>query len=187
MAQTRNLHSLKHYQNNLNFVPVSIFVIDKAGRRILLLISGIVMAMPLATLGAFFYVFSDHKAVDHDLHTKLEWIPLFCLVVYMIGYSIGYACVPYLLLGEMLPGQMRNVLGAFVSAFNLLMIFMTLKLFPAMTLSIGFHGLFWIYAIFSLIGAAFGFFCIPETKGKTLEEIEAHFSKSDLTKLDNPI
>jgi facilitated trehalose transporter len=37
----------------------------------------------------------------------------------MIGYSVGYACIPYLLLGEMLPEKMRNILGAFASAFNL--------------------------------------------------------------------
>jgi facilitated trehalose transporter len=83
---------------------VSILVVDKAGRRVLLLISGIVMSVSMASIGAFFYLFSDPETMDHDLRAKLEWLPLLSLIVYMIGYSIGFACVPFLLLGEMLPG-----------------------------------------------------------------------------------
>jgi MFS family permease len=84
---------------------VSIFVVDKAGRRILLLISGIVMALPLASLGAFFYMFSDPETSHQEWRSNLQWVPLVCLIIYMIGYSIGFACVPFILLGEMLPGK----------------------------------------------------------------------------------
>ena len=83
---------------------VSIFVVDKAGRRILLLISGIAMALPLAAVGAFFYLFSDPETSNQELRSHLEWLPLVSLIIYMIGYSIGFASVPFLLLGEMLPG-----------------------------------------------------------------------------------
>ena len=155
-------------------------MVDKAGRRILLLISGIGMAIPMASLGAFFYIFSGQTEAAIELREKLEWVPLVCLIVYMIGYSIGFACVPFLLLGEMLPGHMKNVLGAFVSSFNLVMTFLTLKFFPTLTVAIGFHGLFWLYAIISLVGGIFGFVFIPETKGKTLKQIESHFSGLNL-------
>ena len=154
---------------------MSILVVDKAGRRILLLISGIVMAIPMASIGAFFYMFSDPETTNVELRSQLEWVPLVSLIVYMIGYSIGFACVPFLLLGEMLPARMRNLLGAAVSSFNLSMTFLVLKFFPTIHMSIGFHGLFWIYACFALAGSVFGFVFIPETKGKTLKEIEAHF------------
>jgi Sugar (and other) transporter len=66
-------------------------------------------------------------------------------------------------------------LGAAVSSFNLSMTFLVLKFFTTIYMSIGFHGLFWIYAVFSLAGGIFGYIFIPETKGKTLKEIEAHF------------
>ena len=164
---------VRYYPDTL--VPVSILVVDKAGRRILLLISGIVMSMSMASIGAFFFLFSNPETVDADLRSKLEWIPLVSLIVYMIGYSIGFACVPFLLLGEMLPARMRNLLGAAVSSFNLAMTFLVLKFFTSIYLAIGFHGLFWIYSVFSLVGAIFGYVFIPETKGKTLKEIEADF------------
>jgi facilitated trehalose transporter len=83
---------------------VSIFVVDKAGRKVLLLISGVVMALPLASIGAFFYVFSDPETSNQEWRSNLEWVPLVSLIIYMIGYSIGFACVPFILLGEMLPG-----------------------------------------------------------------------------------
>jgi facilitated trehalose transporter len=72
-------------------------VVDKAGRRILLFLSGIVMSMSMAAIGAFFFLFSDPETSDAELRSKLEWLPLVSLIVYMIGYSIGFACVPFLL------------------------------------------------------------------------------------------
>jgi hypothetical protein len=68
------------------------------------------MSVSMASIGAFFYLFSDPETMDHDLRAKLEWLPLLSLIVYMIGYSIGFACVPFLLLGEMLPGIVNNLL-----------------------------------------------------------------------------
>jgi len=56
------------------------------------------------------------------------------------------------------------------------MIFFVLKFFPSISLQIGFHGLFWIYAACSLVGGLFGYIFVPETKGKSLEEIEQIFS-----------
>ena len=76
---------------------MSILVVDKAGRRILLFLSGIVMSMSMAAIGAFFFLFSDPETADAELRSKLEWLPLVSLIVYMIGYSIGFACVPFLL------------------------------------------------------------------------------------------
>ena len=57
----------------------------------------------------------------------------------------------------------------------------TMLMDEGMDLAIGFHGLFWIYSVFSLVGAIFGYVFIPETKGKTLKEIEAHFVGNSIT------
>ena len=180
------LININSYQCHVNlykayfYFSVSILIVDRAGRRILLLISGIVMAIPLISLGAFLYVFCENRSTNQELRKTLEWVPLVCLNIYMIGYSIGYACVPFLLLGEILPGRMRNLLSAFVSSFNLVMTFLVLKFFPNIYMGIGFHGLFWLYGGISLVGGILGYILIPETKGKTLEEIELHFSGLNL-------
>jgi hypothetical protein len=75
---------------------------------------------------------------------------------------------------------MRNLLGAAVSSFNLLMTFLVLKFFATVHMAIGFHGLFWIYASVAVVGGAFGFVFIPETKGRSLKDIELHFSGINL-------
>jgi facilitated trehalose transporter len=61
-------------------------------------------------------------------------------------------------------------------SFNLLNTFMVLKLFPTLEMNVEYYGVFWIYAANCLVGSAFVYFVLPETKGKTLAEIEKHFA-----------
>jgi len=99
---------------------VSAFIVDKAGRRVLLFLSGTIMSIAMATLGAFFYIFSEsNENIDPALRDQLGWLPLASLVVFMIGYSIGYASIPFLLLGELLPARVKNICSAIASSFNL--------------------------------------------------------------------
>ena len=65
----------------------------------------------------------------------------------------------------------------FCCSFNLLNTFLTLKLFTTLETYFGFYGVFWIYAANSLLATIFVICVLPETKGKTLEEIEKHFAK----------
>jgi len=102
------------------FFPVSAFVVDRAGRRVLLFLSGTFMAISMSTLGAFFYMFREAgDPIDPVLRNQLGWLPLASLVVFMVGYSIGYASVPFLLLGELLPARVKNICSAIASSFNL--------------------------------------------------------------------
>jgi facilitated trehalose transporter len=152
---------------------ISIFLVDKAGRRILLLTSGVIMTASLAAVGAFFYMKSQNE------HYGLEFLPLLGLVVFMIGYSIGFASVPFVLMGELFPHEYRSLLGAVSSCFNLTNTFLVIKLFTNISTGVGLHGVFWIYASVALLSCVFVMVFLPETKGKTLEEIEAFFRKSN--------
>lgn len=150
---------------------VSIFLVDKAGRRILLIASGLIMAISSAAVGTFFYL----KAIEQ--HEGLGWLPLTGLITFMIGYSVGFASVPYVLMGEILPRASRNLLGSISTGFNLLNTFLVIKLFVNLEILIGFYGVFWLYASVALGSCLFVMIFVPETKGKSLEEIETHFRK----------
>ena len=151
---------------------MSIFVVDKAGRRPLLIVSGTIMGLSLSILGTYFYVIYE---TDPSIEESLSWLPLATLTIFMIGYSIGFATLPFLLMGELLPSKYRNSLGGIASSFNLLHTFLVLKLFTTLETSLGYYGVFWIYAANSFFAALFVYLFLPETKGKTLKEIEEHF------------
>ena len=84
----------------------SMFLVDRAGRRMLLLISGVFMAIALAALGAFFFMLEKY---GKDVQVSLGWLPLASLLLFIIAYSSGYANVPFLIMGELFPAKFRYV------------------------------------------------------------------------------
>lgn len=82
------------------------FLVDRAGRRLLLLISGFFMAVSLAALGSFFYLL---ELYGDDVQTSLGWLPLASLLLFITAYSTGYANVPFLIMGELFPAKFRYV------------------------------------------------------------------------------
>jgi facilitated trehalose transporter len=136
------------------------------------MVSGLVMTLAQSAIGLYFYIINNDQ-VNPD--ATVSWIPLALFIMFMIGYSIGFASLPYVLMGELLPSKYRNTLGGIVSSFNLVNNFMVLKLFTTLGTYLGYHGVFWIYAINSLLASIFVYFVLPETKGKTLSEIEQLF------------
>ena len=82
----------------------SMFLVDRAGRRILLFVSGFGMAISLAALGAFFYML---ELYGEEVQESLGWLPLASLLLFIISFSSGYANVPYLIMGEIFPSKYR--------------------------------------------------------------------------------
>ena len=89
----------------------SMFLVDRAGRRVLLLLSGFFMAVSLAALGAFFYLknAAATPADQQQLVDSLGWLPLASLILFIIAYSFGYANVPFLIMAEIFPTKYRQV------------------------------------------------------------------------------
>ena len=82
------------------------FLVDRAGRRMLLLISGFFMTISLAALGSFFYLLETADKPD-DVKSSLGWLPLASLILFIVAYSTGYANVPFLIMGELFPAKFR--------------------------------------------------------------------------------
>ncbi len=82
----------------------SIFLVDKAGRKILLLISSAVMCVSLVVLGVFFRLQEDGK------DEGLGWLPLVCLMIFMVAFSIGYGPIPWMMMGELIPQKVKGML-----------------------------------------------------------------------------
>nr|XP_033341234.1 facilitated trehalose transporter Tret1-like isoform X1 [Megalopta genalis] len=158
----------------VNFISafVAAAVIDRLGRKILLYISAVSMILTLITLGGFFYV---KDALRSDVST-IGWLPLASLIVYMIGFSLGFGPIPWLMMGEILPVKIRGSAASVVTAFNWSCTFVVTKAYLEMVRQMGAYGTFWLFGTIVLIGFVFVIFCVPETRGRSLEEIEKRFT-----------
>lgn len=83
---------------------VSFTIIDKSGRKALLVISALLMANCYAGLGGFFLIKTHYL----ELASKLNWLPLVCIAVYISAFSIGYGPVPWIMMGEIYSSEVRN-------------------------------------------------------------------------------
>ncbi|XP_054709155.1 facilitated trehalose transporter Tret1-like [Uloborus diversus] len=148
-------------------------IVDKAGRKILLIISGSLMSASLISLGVYYYMSFERQGFQETYN----WIPLVSLISYVIAYSIGFGPIPNFIAAEMVPVRARSTISGIV-VFNCgLFAFIVMKTFIQLQDLIGSYGTFWLYSIIALIGIFFVIFLVPETKGKKLEDISKLFVK----------
>jgi SP family facilitated glucose transporter-like MFS transporter 8 len=142
---------------------------DLAGRRILLLISGLLMATSIIVLGVYFYL----STVVHV--SNIGWLSLLSLLIFVAFFSIGWGPLPWLVMSEMLPARAKGLAGGLATSVNWLFAFIATKEFEDLQMALNNYGAFWAFGCICFLGVIFVFFFLPETKGKSLEEIESHY------------
>ena len=155
---------------------VSLFIVDRAGRKPLLITSGAIMCVALAALGTHFHL------QKNGMHQSLGLLPVISLITFMVGFSIGYCGIPFLLMGELIPEKQRSFLSSIAGSMNLGILFVVIKTYHDLKNSMGEDGTFWLYSFFCLCSCFFVYFLVPETKGKSLTEIEKFFELTQLSK-----
>ncbi|XP_046384302.1 facilitated trehalose transporter Tret1-like isoform X2 [Ischnura elegans] len=101
-----------------------------------------------------------------------SWLPLLAFVVYVVGFSLGFGPIPWLMMGEVLPAKIRGSAASLATAFNWTCTFIVTKTFEDLIQLIGTAGVFWLFGSIVTIGLVFVFFIVPETQGRSLEDIE---------------
>ena len=147
---------------------LSVLLLDRVGRRRLYKIGISGMIPSLALLGACFYF-------REQLGASLPVFAILSIVCYIVFIAISLAPLGWLLISEVFPLSVRGI-GMSIGSlshwgFNAIIAFTFLKLVN----SLGVDLTFWCYAIVCLLGLVWGNYYIPETKGKSLEEIEQHW------------
>uniref|UniRef100_U5EJ99 Facilitated trehalose transporter Tret1 n=1 Tax=Corethrella appendiculata TaxID=1370023 RepID=U5EJ99_9DIPT len=153
----------------VNFIAtfIATLLIDRLGRKVLLYISDVAMILTLFILGAFFYMKNSGADVS-----AVGWLPLASFVIFVLGFSLGFGPIPWLMMGEILPGKIRGSAASVATAFNWSCTFVVTKTFADIIGSIGSHGAFWMFGSVCVVGLFFVIFYVPETQGKSLEDIE---------------
>jgi len=142
-------------------------LMDRVGRRPLLLVSLAGMALSLFVLGLAFAL--------PQASGNLGWIAVSSLMVYVGSFAIGLGPVFWLVLSEIYPLNIRGRAMSIGTAANWSVNLLVALTFLTLTRVLGNAATFWLYGIVSIGAWIFAFFLVPETKGKTLEEIEAHW------------
>lgn len=166
-------------------VFVSTLIVDKLGRRILLFISSIAMCITTLILGVYFYL----QSIDYDT-LAFNWLPLASVCAFIILFSIGFGPIPWMMMGEIFSPQIKGIAGSSACLFNWLMAFVVTKFYSDLKNEFGPHTTFWIFSVICLIGAGFIYMFVPETKGKSLDEIQIELGgniPSELPRQNNKI
>lgn len=151
-------------------------LIDVVGRLPLLIASSVFMSMALAGFGSYAYyqeVYKDRNYILPDgAGAQHDWIPLLCVLVFTVAFSLGISPISWLLIAELFPLEYRGFGSAIASSFSYLCAFIGVKTFVDFQQLFGLDGAFWFYSAISITGLWFVICFVPETKGRDLEEMD---------------
>ncbi|XP_068152375.1 facilitated trehalose transporter Tret1-2 homolog isoform X1 [Drosophila tropicalis] len=149
----------------------SSLLIERAGRKILLLFSSTVMTICLAILGAYFNIKDGGKDVS-----AIGWLPLLCVVLYIVTFSVGYGPIPWLMMGELFLPDVKATAVSLTVMFNWLCVFLVTKSFGTMNESLGSDVTFWFFAVCMALATIYVALAVQETKGKSASQIQSWLS-----------
>lgn len=150
---------------------ISSLVVDKLGRRMLLISSDFVMAFAAIFLGLFFTL-QDRQLVSTDTLSMLGFLPVVSLCVFVIMFSMGLGPIPWAISGEIFTPEVKSFAASSAGTFNWFLAFLVTKYFLELETDIGVDVMFYVFSIICFCGSLFCYFVVPETKGKTIEEIQ---------------
>lgn len=160
---------------------IAVMIVDKAGRKLLLIISAFVMAICTICLGIYFFM----QKQDPESVKNIGWLPLASLILFIACFSIGFGPVPWLMLGELFSREIKSICSALCGTTNWMLAFAVTKAYGPLKDGIGGGPVFWIFSGISILGGVFVLLATPETKGKSLAEVQEILGGSSKNK-SNP-
>lgn len=152
---------------------LSVCLVDRVGRKPLLIISALGVGLMNGTIGTyFFFDLTDKGSVD-----QFYWLPLAALLIYIVCYAIGLSTVPYVIIGEMFPTNVKLYASCIAHIYTGIAMFAVQKLFQVVDDAYGIYTVFWGFSVFSLMGMVFMLIVLPETKGKSFACIQAQLKR----------
>ena len=166
-------------------------LMDKAGRRILLWTNALGMCVSLVALGVYFEIYIPPKdgsstsdflslfgSMSHSVPAKdISWLSILSIVLFNLTFSLAWGSVPWLVMSEIFPLRARGLACSLATLTNWSSAFVITYTYDSTVRALTIQGAYWVYAGICFLGFIFVYFLVPETKGKTLEEIEAIFGQ----------
>lgn len=155
------------------FTVVGCILCRRCGRRPLTFISAVGCGSTMIVLSVYMYFVKYWK--ENNIPPSYSWIPVASIYIFVVSCTLGYLIVPWVMIGEVYPTQVRGIIGGMTTCAAHLSVFSVVKTFPLLKHLLNDYGVFGLYGSMSIAGIVFFYFYLPETKGKTLQEIEDYF------------
>ncbi|CAB4066277.1 unnamed protein product [Lepeophtheirus salmonis] len=152
-------------------------IVDKLGRRILLLTGAIFMGLSTATLGGFFYL-KDIMSMDEQL-PGIVWMALVACFCFQFSFSLSFGPVTWIIFAELFPSKYRGY-ASMVASSKWIFSFITVSLFPILSEKWSTCTVFWLMSGVAILGSGLLAWKLPETKGLSQLDID------NLFKVDKP-
>jgi SP family galactose:H+ symporter-like MFS transporter len=149
------------------FHMLAIFLLDRVGRRPLLLVGVAGQIMGLTILGAAFQF--------QQLASFKSYVAIGGLVVYVACFAFGLGPIFWLLISEIYPLKIRGAAMSAVTVTNWTLNLVVAVTFLTLVGVLGHAGTFWLYGVIATGASVFFYLLVPETRGKSLEQIEEHW------------
>ncbi|KAM6193171.1 solute carrier family 2, facilitated glucose transporter member 6 [Sarcoramphus papa] len=169
-------------------VAIAAVSMDKAGRKILLFVSAGVMLVSSLTMGLYihFVPASQNSTIANKTLVSsatlpaeptnyITLIPLLAAMFFIMGYAMGWGPITWLLMSEILPLKARGVASGLCVVVSWLTAFTLTQFFLRVVEAFGLEVPFLFFAVICAGNILFTGCCVPETKGRSLEQIEAFF------------
>ncbi len=143
-------------------------VVKKLGKRIMLLVSAAAMCLSMGLMGLYFYL----KENDPETASSISWLPIAALVIYIILYCLGFGPLPWAVLGEMFPSNVKSYASSVVASTCWILGFLITLFFSSLVAAVGSAWSFWLFTICCAAAIPFTFINVFETKGMSLQQIQ---------------
>jgi SP family facilitated glucose transporter-like MFS transporter 8 len=152
-------------------VLIAINIVDRVGRRILLIMSGAGTVLCLLAMVTHFRLLEQGTEIKY-----ISWLPLIAVNLYIATFSVGLGPVPWFMMPELLSNEARSWVSSNAVSFNWTMAFLVTKFFPIMMNDFGSEATYGVFFGICIVGTIFVVVFVPETKGKSREEIHTQLS-----------
>jgi SP family facilitated glucose transporter-like MFS transporter 8 len=152
---------------------ISTWLVDKTGRRILLIVSSAGMTISLFVVALSFFL-KDLASEGSTMFSVLGYVSVAGVVFMIIAFSLGIGSIPWIIMSEILPVNIKGLAGSTATLLNWFASWIVTLTAPLL-LAWSSGGTFSIYTVTCGLTLVFAALFVPETKGKTLEEIQSSF------------
>lgn len=161
---------------------VTAILVNKYGRRLLCMASSGGMSVTMFAMVVYFKYYEVHS----DENRVFSVFPLICVIFNVMFSMVGMLPIPWILVGELFPLEVRSIMSGIVICIAQCFIFLFVKIYPDMITNLNFSGTLITFLLAAVVAFLFCKFILPETKNKSLQEIEDYFKrKKNLDGIDN--